>query len=119
MYSRYIDFVLRWLDASGVSVSTCAFHLPKGVAARYYGSMDNRPAHIDMNVPTAREALLTLAHEAGHWLGNETVGYKRHSYQRERQAKAYGWRVLGLVGAQHLFTRDEWMEFHRENNPDD
>ena len=118
LYSRYIEFVLRWLNASDVTVNVHAFHLPEGILGRYYDSRDGRQTHIDLNVPTAREALLTLAHEAGHWLGNEVSGYKKHSYQRERQAVVYGWRVLGLVGAQHLVTRAEWMNFHKEDTPD-
>jgi hypothetical protein len=114
MYSKYIDLLLRWLEASEVPVSTLGFALPVGTRGRCFNTVDDGYVGIVVNVPVARDALLTLAHEAGHWLGNETFGHKKHGYQRERQAQVYGWRVLGLIGAQHLFTRAEWTNFHKQ-----
>jgi hypothetical protein len=114
MYSKYINILTRWLHASKVPVVIAPnTTLPAGTVGRCYNQVDDGFTLIEVDSHCARQALLTLAHEAGHWLGNETFGYKKHSYQRERQAKVYGWRVLGLVGAQHLFTRDEWMKFHQ------
>jgi hypothetical protein len=117
-YSRYIDFILRWMEASDIPVNTLDLTLSPGVLGRCFNSVDDGYVGIGINVPQAREALLTLAHEVGHWLGNETFGHKKHSYQRERQAVVFGWRALGVVGAQHLFTRAEWMDFHKEDVPD-
>lgn len=113
MHSKYIDVLLRWLDASGVLVNTLDLSL-QPTAGRCFNSTDDGYVGIGINAPQARDALLVLAHEAGHWLGNETFGHKKHGYQRERQAKVYGWRVLGLIGAQQLVTRAEWMAFHKQ-----
>jgi hypothetical protein len=94
-------------------VDIYAEHLPEGTLGRCHNTTVDGFVLIEINAPEARIALMTLAHEAGHWLGNEVFGYKKRSYQRERQALVYGWRVLGLVGAQHLFTRIEWARFHQ------
>lgn len=112
IYSKYIDLITRWLHASKVSVVIQTNWKPGMPYGTCYNTVDDGFVLITLDVPGAREALLTLAHEAGHWLGNEAFGHKKHGYQRERQAKVYGWRVLGLIGAQRLFTRAEWMEFH-------
>lgn len=114
MYSKYIDLILRWLRASNVAVNTWATDLPDHVYGRCFNTTVDGEVRIDTNVSTAREALMTLAHEAGHWLGNETFGYKKNGYQRERQALVYGWRVLVLVGAQRAVTRTEWFQFNKE-----
>lgn len=113
-FSKYIYAITSWLSACRVPLQMYSTALPNGVGGRCYSKQEDGYVGISVSieVSSARAALLTLAHEAGHWLGNESFGYKKHSYQRERQAKVYGWRVLQLVGAQHLFTRKEWMEFH-------
>jgi len=54
----------------------------------------------------SRELLLTLAHEAGHWVGYEIAGALPKSYQRERQSYVYGWKILKLFQAD--VTKAEW-----------
>lgn len=76
---------------------------------------DSDSRQVFINEADARGTLLTIAHEAGHWLGYEVFGQRNHSYQRERQAFVYGWRVLMLVGAADVvISRAEWIEEERE-----
>lgn len=76
---------------------------------------------IFLNESNAYVALLTLAHEAGHWLGY-LIDEKPHSYQRERQAYVYGWHVLTWFEAD--VSRKEWRaycrgcwEMHKQGTP--
>jgi hypothetical protein len=106
--SYYIERIITWLTASGVKVELYAFDLPCA------GMYRSETREVFLNVPGARDALLAIAHEAGHWLGYVVFKEKLHSYQRERQAFTYGWRVLVLVGADRLITRKEWIQAERE-----
>lgn len=107
--SDYIDRLIRWLTLSGARVEPFALDLPfEG------GLYRSETREVFLNVPSARSALLTLAHEAGHFLGYEVFGEKRESYQRERQAFVYGWRALVLVGADRIVSRAEWLEHERQ-----
>ena len=114
MYSPYIDRLVKWLNASGVPVELHADYLPDYVRGRCHNLYVDGKVLIEINEPSAREALLTLAHEAGHWVGASVFGYKKLVSTRERQAIVYGWCILELVGARHLFTRKDWIEFHTE-----
>lgn len=116
LYSPYIELILRWLAASGVPVDTFASNLPPETLGRCYNTVDDGRVHIEMNAPNAYQALLTIAHEAGHWLGNEVFGHKDTSDERERQAFKYGWRVLCLVGADEVVTLDEWKAIHPDEH---
>lgn len=107
-YSDYIFRMIRWLRASGVKVHAHAHDLPCS------GMYRSETREVFLNVPSAKDALLTLAHEAGHWLGYVTFGERPESYQRERQAFVYGWRALVLVGADKVVSRREWIEVEWE-----
>ncbi len=89
-----------------------ATYLPEGILGRGHNSTVDGKILIEINAPTAFKALVTLAHEAGHWFGNEVIGYKLTSDEREEQAITYGWRILVLFGADKVITIDEWMSFH-------
>lgn len=106
--SAYIDRLIRWLRVSGARVHPYAVDMP--FDGGFYRS---ETKEVFLNVASARGALLTLAHEAGHFLGYEVFGEKRESYQRERQAFVYGWRVLVLIGADRIISRAEWIEDER------
>lgn len=107
--SAYIDRLIRWLRLSGARVHP--FAVDMSFDGGFYRS---ETREVFLNVASARSALLTLAHEAGHFLGYEVFGEKRESYQRERQAFAYGWRALALIGADRIVSRSEWIEHERE-----
>jgi hypothetical protein len=102
LYSSYIDKIETWLESFGVRVNRHADQLP------FYGGLyRSESKQIFLNISGARDALLVLAHEAGHWMGYQ-IEEKPHSYQRERQAYVYGWKVLQLFRAP--ITRTEWVE---------
>jgi hypothetical protein len=64
---------------------------------------------ISLNVPNAREAYLTLAHEIGHIVGHEE---RPKAAYRERQAIVYGWRVMVGLFEDPQISRSEWLHWH-------
>jgi hypothetical protein len=104
VYSPYITAITERLRAAGVTVTICS--LP--VAGRYH--RDQRLVELRGSL-SARTALLTLAHEAGHhegyerFPGTETPNGTR-SARRELEAYVYGWQVLRAVVAP--ISRAEW-----------
>lgn len=113
--SCYIDLLASWLRSVGVTVELYAHDLP------WYGGLyRSETCEIFLNVYNAGSSLMTLAHEAGHHVGYVLAGERndsRPSLHRERQAYVYGWRVLRLIGADALITREQWIaechESHR------
>ena len=103
----------------GVAVKLFAFDLDTGIAGRCHYDR----SLIEINEPRARHALLTLAHEGGHWLSyrrDPRLESRRSPLERELRAYLYGWALLcrhlpGVVG------RAEWRWFHAETleAPDD
>lgn len=106
-YSPYIHAIADWLERCGVVVQLHA-ELEFGVAGRYVHEI---PKILVDSPLDARTTLMTLAHEAGHWLGY-LICPKPRSYQRERQAAVYGWYVLRWFDAP--IARDEWIAEERE-----
>lgn len=106
MFSPFIDAIISWLRRNGVRVYPHSHDLPAN------GMYRSETKQIFLNVNQAREALLTLAHEAGHWLGY-LIDEKAHSYQRERQAYVYGWHVLQWFHAPVM--RKEWVRVCRDH----
>ena len=113
IYSDYIEEIAVWLRGLGLTVDyVWDGKLPEHVIGQY----DDETRTIRMLARlTAREALLTIAHEAGHWLGY-LIDRKPHSYQRERQAYVYGWCVLQWFDAP--ITRAEWVASCRRAETD-
>jgi hypothetical protein len=104
--SYYINKLINFLIFSGVKVYTFVPTLP---CVGMYRSETNE---IFINNPNARDALITIAHEAGHWFGYGLCK-KYHSYQRERQAFVYGWKILQTIGATTI-SRLEWIVWHKD-----
>lgn len=105
-YSAYVDEIIAWLRRNGVVVHEHAHDLPAS------GMYRSETREIFLNESNALAALLTLAHEAGHWLGY-LIDEKPHSYQRERQAYVYGWHVLRWFDAP--VSRELWIESCRSD----
>lgn len=111
--SDHIDLLASWLRSIGVTVELYAFDLHHG------GLYRSETREVFMNVCNAESALMTLAHEAGHHIGYVLAGERndsRPSLHRERQAYVYGWRVLRLIGADELITREQWIRECHESH---
>jgi hypothetical protein len=106
LYSPYIESIAGFLSCCGVTVHRHAHVLPCA------GMYRSETREIFLNESNALEALLTLAHEAGHWLGY-LLDPRQHSYQRERQAYVYGWHVLRWFDVP--VTRERWISDCRTN----
>ena len=94
--SDYITVLASWLRSIGVTVELYAHDLP-----HYGGLYRSETREIFLRMPGAEDALMTLAHEAGHHIGYVLAGERndsRPALHRERQAYVYGWRVIRLIG---------------------
>jgi hypothetical protein len=111
--SDYISAIAEWLRSARVTVHLYAHNLP-----HFGGLYRSETRTIWINVPDARGALLTLAHEAGHVMGYvcHRNNDKRPALFRERQAYVYGWYVLKLFGADRIISRTEWIRECKESH---
>jgi hypothetical protein len=111
--SDHIDRLVDFLRTQGITLHLYAFELP------CCGMYRSETREIWVNDPDAKSALMTLAHEGGHWAGY-LVKPKEHSYQRERQAFVYGWKILCLMGSAQVISRADWIaeEHKRRAAPD-
>ncbi len=111
VHSEAIDAICSWLREQGVTV-----HFRDDIDGNedslgLYRS-ETREIFIRSG-ESARSTLLTLAHEAGHWVGTTLLGRRvRYHFQAERQAYAYGWKVLQLF-APHV-EKSDWIEDCRD-----
>ena len=112
-YNKYIESIRDFLIDCGVSVSL-QWDLPDGMAGGYRfidnSIFINRELLFD-----SKEILLTLAHEGGHWMGY-LIEHKKYSYQRERQAFAYGWHILEMLDCP--ISRAEWIQAEHDRRED-
>lgn len=108
-FSPYIEEVIAWLRRCGVTVHERAYLLPENVSGMYRSETNE----IFLNEPSAEFALMTLAHEAGHWLGY-LIEVKPERSERETQAYEYGWEVLKWFHAP--VSRVLWDMYHDEDN---
>lgn len=106
--SEAIYLIIKWLRASGVIVHEHASNLP------CCGMYRSETKEIFLNDPGAKSALITICHEAGHWLGYIVFGERKHQYQRERQAFVYGWKVLNMFGANRFISKNDWLQYEKE-----
>ncbi len=89
-----------------------------------HGGITYAARHIDINCQHALPALMTLAHEAGHWFhSRRDPRFQRNEQSRaggrhERKAYLYGWAVLRRMGLDTLVGRDRWVQFHPEVLPE-
>lgn len=108
-YSYYINKAVEYLKAEGFTVKLLVFDLPVAGQIHYHERL------IEINEPSACHALMTLAHEGGHWLSFKRYGDVETLYpkaQRERFAYLFGWYVLRLIGADKVISKKEWNSFH-------
>jgi len=90
--------------------------LPSNVAGR----CSYKQNWIKIKEPNACKALMTLAHEGGHYLSyirnkNKTGKNFEDFYccsKREELAYLYGWALLKTIGATFLISKDMWKKFH-------
>jgi hypothetical protein len=80
------------------------------------GQTDYRKRTIRLNVPNALDALVTLAHEGGHWLSY--LLFAEEDFDREtRELLAFnlGWYILESIGAtEKLVTAADWLAEHED-----
>ena len=114
-YSVWIYRLITHIENQGVRVEP--FASLDGVAGRcHYPSDPNGPL-IEIDEPRAKYALMTLAHEWGHYLSNQELPLTDEPVEnREILAFWYGWEVLEKMRAP--IARHEWfsLHFHREDH---
>jgi hypothetical protein len=114
-YSGGIERLMALLVNAGVTVEMRVRWLADDVAGRY----DAKRNHIAVwDTPGAQEALVVLAHEAGHWLDYRMRPYPQTQPghprpRREHAAIVLGWKLLGIIEAHKLVTWARWADHHR------
>ena len=109
--SHYIDRIRTLIESLG-----CGIVLFDHTLDHIGGRIDYQKREIRLNCPSAQDALLTLAHEGGHWVAY--LLYGERPYQRplrEVLANHFGWDLLLVVGADSRVTHQMWLEQCRED----
>lgn len=93
--------------------------LPEGILGRCFYA--EQQITIDDDIPSARTALVTIAHEMGH-----VIDFRRRDFsrkvtrrwlpvdRRETLAYLYGWLVLRHVKSD--LTHQEWRDYHYDES---
>jgi len=114
--SEKIDKVKEFIESLGFSVELFSKILPDDVSGRtYYTS-----CHVAINCVTAKEALYTILHEAGHVFSYDKYFRKLQQNQpnvelREKYAYLYGWGISKQLNLG--ISKEEWRfeEFERQD----
>jgi hypothetical protein len=102
----YIYRLANHLEERGVTVSLFCHYLPVA------GRIDYLNRDIKINEPSALGALMTLAHEGGHWLSYlRFTDEDFNKESREELAYIYGWSLLQQI-ARGVVSRKKWREHH-------
>lgn len=109
MYRPFIEQMIAWLRRCGVTVHEHANLLPSTVSGMYR----SETKEIFLNEPCAELAVMTIAHEAGHWLGY-LIEEKPTSFEREQQAFECGWHILQWFDVP--IYKGLWDFFHDPGN---
>jgi hypothetical protein len=116
-YSSYIHLLIHILKHLFPELEIIEYaKLP----AKTAGRCSYKECWIKIDESNACKALMTIAHEGGHYLS-----YIRNKYracenfeefftqsERERLAYLYGWALLKLIGADSLINKNMWKEFN-------
>lgn len=112
VWSLMIERLIAHLDKWSCPVVRQAA-LPEGVVGRCTYRNEPGGPKIELNEPEAKAALLTLAHEAGHFFSDmRGRGHYQDQSIKDREDQAFheGWRQLSHVGAPVAWR--EWREHH-------
>ena len=117
-YSAYIYALSSFLKCSFPNLKIKHYSkLPKGIAGRC-SYKQNWIKIAAPDVMTAREALITLAHEGGHYwsyIRSKTEkDFEEYNNldRRELLAYLYGWALITLIGAKSVISKEEWRDYH-------
>jgi hypothetical protein len=113
-YSGFIYKAISFLEHAGVEVQSFTIDLPPHIAGR---TIYEPRTIIKLSEPRARDALMTLMHEAGHvlsyWRLRRAIPDIPDDHgRRERWAYLHGWMVIRLLGIDVLISKDRWRDFH-------
>ena len=112
----YSDYTYRLISIGESLGITFILHdrtLPSDVVGR----CDYKEATIQINDPVAKSALVTVAHELGHYISylrNKDIEEDYPRDHREKLAYLYGWGILSKY-ANNVISKSEWWDFHFGN----
>ena len=109
-YSYYIDKLIHIGESLGITFILHDKSLPKDIVGR----CDYKNATIQINDPIAKSALVTVAHELGHYksyLRNKDIEEDYPKEHREKLAYLYGWGILSKY-AKNVISKSDWRWFH-------
>lgn len=100
-----------------LGVQVCLYTKEKLFSGDIYGGRcDYQQKEIRLDVPEARDALMNLAHEGGHWLSylllrsDENSDYDTET--RELLAFNFGYHLLESLEAP--ISSNDWIQFHQD-----
>lgn len=110
-YYKEYNKVVEYLSINDCTVVQFSDNLPDDVVGRCY----YKDSRIELNCISAKEALFTLLHEAGHWYSYMKYFKKLKQTQpnidlRETYAYLYGWGIAKILKIE--ITKNEWKEYN-------
>lgn len=104
-YSKYCFALIEVAKKCGIKKVVMHENIGDSV-----GRVSYDKATIWISDPGAHTALVTIAHELGHWLSFLRNGRKEQpdKDRRELLAYYYGWVVIKAISAEHLVPRGVW-----------
>lgn len=111
-YSHHIKRAWKYLQRRGVKI-IIDHKLENDLA----GQCDYKHKLIRINEPRAKEALMTLVHEGGHWLSYLQYGKTINGYTCAKRVKEHFAYLFGLELICKLnlpITFKEWRGFHND-----
>lgn len=118
-YSAYIYALIAFLKTVFPQLKIIKYaKLPCNIAGR----CNYEKNWIKLNEPNAQQALMTLAHEAGHYTSyirnKDKINCCYEDYysekKREQLAYLYGWSLMVMIGATSIITKEMWKELHKD-----
>ena len=109
-YSDYTYKLITIGEDLGITFILHDKSLPNNIVGR----CDYKTATIQINDPIARSALVTVAHELGHYtsyLRNKDIEKDYPKEHREKLAYLYGWGILSKY-AKNVISKSDWRWFH-------
>ena len=106
-YQYYIDQLLELCKISRLRYNLFDLSLSYPVS----GQCNYVDSKIMINEPKAKSALITIAHEMGHYfsyLRNLNKDYNKD--KREQLAYLYGWGILSYINSP--ISKEDWRGYH-------
>ena len=115
MYSEYIYKLISFIENEYKLKVNIVYELDNNLS----GWCDYINSSIFVTVLDSKNALMTIAHETGHYISYLLYGIKHNIKQsnfsveyREKLAYIFGYYILKKINGNNVISKNEWNEFH-------